>query len=207
MKIGDYKSVDIIDFQIKEHSLLKSKQLTQKRKKLRLGDIKLIKNLFPNAINVLCIGCRDDSEVQDFIDNGFNAIGIDISNNTKLIKNIDAHELNKHFNNIDVVYASHSLEHMYNPNIVMSHIKNITKQGILILLPELTQEPTPKHPSVFEIMRIDKENMNIFKQPFDFKEIWSDFEPLAPFDILHGGFREGVTEREVFVCLKLKEII
>ncbi len=206
-----YKKLDneeIIKKQKEQHSQSRKKNLTPQRADVRAQDIVLLKRVFPNAKSVLCVGSREDSEVRDFIDNGFDTVGTDILGETTLIREIDAHDLDKHFgkDEFDIVFASHVLEHVSNARKVMENIKLIAKEGILIVLPMTPgKEPKWKHPTVFEIMKATKgkEDKNIFKQPERYVKIWADFDSLRPFELAKGAFRDGLTEpREVLLCLK-----
>jgi len=195
----------ILKKQRKKHS---TKKATVKRSSIRINDISSLKNFFPNAKSVLCIGSREDSEVRDFINNGFNTVGIDILDKTKLIKKIDAHDLNKHFgeNEFDIIFASHVLEHVLDAKKVMVNIRSVAKDGVFIVLPiTVWRKPSWKHPTIFEIMKVRKkeETSGIFMKPHKYKNIWDDFDSLKPFKLLDGRFRDGVTEpREVYICLK-----
>jgi ubiquinone/menaquinone biosynthesis C-methylase UbiE len=147
-------------------------------------------------------------EVQDFISSGFNAIGTDILDKTKLIKKIDAHDLDKHFaeDEFDIIFASHVLEHVLDAKKVMRNIRYIAKEGVFIVLPITRgRGPTWKHPTIFEIMKLQKkkETGDIFTKLDRYKNIWNDFDLLKPFKVIEGRFRVGVTEpMEVYICLK-----
>jgi len=198
----------ILKKQREQHSQKRKQQCTVKRTDIRIIDISTIKIFFPNAKSVLCIGSRDDSEVKDFINNGFDAVGTDILDETKLIKKIDAYDLDKHFgeNEFDIIFASHVLEHVLDIKKVMKNVRYIAKEGVFIVLPmTYGRGPTWKHPAVFEIMKLrrEKESSNIFMKPHKYKNIWNDFDSLKPFELIAGEFRDGVTEpREVYICLK-----
>lgn len=211
-----FSAKDVLKLQSEQHSAPKKIAWTVKRKDRRLDDINVIKKNFPEAKTVLCIGCRDNSEVQAFIDSGFSAMGVDIVNESNLIKKLDAHELDGRFGNFDVVYSSHSLEHMYDVNKVMRNIRGVEPKCVTILLPfQLkTYGARLKHPTVFELMKIDardeslqsimQKKVKFFTDSNNHKEIWEDFSSLAPFEIVNWEFREGIGEREICICLKLK---
>jgi len=206
MKIGKFNTKEILKLQVKQHSNPKKRFLTVKRKNLRSRDISFIKKFFIKSKSILSIGSREDSEVQHFINEGYKSVGIDISNETKLIKKCDAHNLDKFFKNrkFDIVYASHVLEHMIDPNKVMKNIRNISKEGIVILLPLSPKGPRKKHPAIFEIMRV-KEDKDIFIHPLQHKNVWNDFKIFEPYNILYCEYRDGINEREVLICLKFNK--
>lgn len=127
---------------------------THIRSPKRLKDIQNIKNIFKNKSikNILCIGARDDSEVKDFKKYFENCIGIDIVRQSSNILKIDAHEIKQNFseNEYDFVYASHSLEHMVDPEIVMEGIRYVSKFGCFVTLPSFDQL-YKSHCSLFDI--------------------------------------------------------
>ena len=206
---------EVLKSEEERHSNSKKQQLTINRKKYRQNDIKTIKKLFPNVCTVLCIGCRHDSEVQDFLNNKFIAIGIDIATESDFIAKIDAHKLNEfEFNKFDFVYASHSLEHMYDPKLVMRNIKNLNPQGIHITLPfqNKNQGSILKHATLFEIMKVDDitapiEEIINYQKSFikDMNHpIWKDFDSLGNFELLHYEYRQlnNIKQKEISFCLK-----
>ena len=199
---------EILKKQKEKHSIGSKKKSKVKRSGVRINDISLLKKIFLNAKSVLCVGSREDSEVRDFISGGFEAVGTDILDETKLIKKIDAHDLDKHFdeNEFDVIFASHVLEHVLDAKKVMENIRCIAKEGVFIVLPITAwRKPTWKHPTVFEIMKLEekKETSDIFTKPDKYKNIWNDFGSLKPFKVIDGKFRVGLTEpMEVYICLK-----
>jgi len=203
----------ILKKQIKHHSNPNKKNYTVKRKNVRVKDISFIRKKFPNAKSVLCIGSREDSEVQDFIDNGFSAIGTDILKASKLVREIDAHDIDKYFgeNEFDVVFASHVLEHVSDVKKVMKNIKYISKDGVFIILPIVPRHKLKwQHPTIFEIMKLPiiKQTKSIFKEPHLYKNIWDDFNTLKPFELLGGEFRKGLTDpTEVYICLEFKNLV
>lgn len=209
MEISDFCSEEILEYQIRKNTN-RGQKLTRERNKIRNMDISLIKEFFPELKSVLCIGCRLRYEVKSFIKHGYDTIGIDVTNKCDLIKEIDAHKMDDFFeaNQFDLSYMSHSLEHMYNALKVMENIRKISKEGTMITLPLGKGNPTLKHPTVFNIMEIDKEDKNIFLKPKKFKDIWSDFDTLQPFKILYGNFRKGINKkvpREAYFILKFEE--
>lgn len=124
-----------------------------KRRNQRIDEIEII---FPQCKNILCVGARGDREVQDFINRGYQAIGIDVCNETHFIRRIDAHTIQDNFteNEFDVVYACHSLEHMHDALSVMKQIRHVSKSGCVVTLPfgPPGNVPCIGHPTIFDIM-------------------------------------------------------
>lgn len=134
---------------------------------------------------ILCIGARSNREVTDFIDfkdGYYQAEGIDICSSSLYIRQIDAHYMDKYYdrNAFDFIYACHCLEHMYDVNTVMKHIRKIAKVGCVITLPVGKKAITPSigHPSIFDIM-VDNPNPNELSDKY-----LKDFEPLQPYKLL-----------------------
>ena len=158
--------------QIAKHSRPEIVQRTVNKAKRRANNIEIINNL--NLASILCIGARHDSEVQSFIDAGYYCIGIDIATKTNLILRVDAHEIDTHSMSFDLVYASHSLEHMHDPVKVLKNIRKIARVGLLAILP-VTSDLKPGHPVIFDIMA----------NPPDIYTGDPDFKVLEPYEIAH----------------------
>ena len=90
------------------------KTRTIKRDKRRQWVIDNIRSHGIEGKTVLCLGSRDDSEVQSFIDNGYDAMGIDLFK-TKLITECDMARIYEHPTlkdaRFDIVIALEALEH------------------------------------------------------------------------------------------------
>lgn len=164
------------------------RRLTSQRELRRVEDIIHLKYHFPNMTSVLCIGARDDSEVETFINNGLLADGIDVSNETTLITRRDAGELDI-TEKYDVVYCSHSLEHIPDPNTVLLKIKTIAQMGIFVILPLVDRDPDIEHPTVFEIMRHNPTSK--FNKT---NKAWRDFKLFKPYELVYNCYRTGLTE-------------
>ena len=158
--------------QIAKHSRPEIIQRTVNRD--RTNSIEIIKNNFNTINSILCIGARHNSEVQSFIDAGYHCIGIDIATKTDLIMKVDAHEIDTHSMSFDLVYASHSLEHMHDPVKVLKNIRKIARIGLLAILP-VTSDLKPGHPVIFDIMA----------NPPDIYTGDPDFKVLEPYEIAH----------------------
>lgn len=193
-----------IEHEIKSHDNEESKKITAGKTKKRKRNIRQIKTIFPTASKILCVGCRDNSEVKDFIDLGFNAIGIDLFNETKYIKKIDAHNMISHFGNkkFDVIYSSHSLEHMYNASEVLDQFRKISKLGVFIVLPVGGKRkgmdldvPNITHPSVFDIMINCPKNKKELNKNI---KILNDFKNISPYSIEY----YKISGNDIEICFK-----
>ena len=159
--------------QISKHSRPEIVQRTVNKAKNRAKNIEIINNL--NYINsILCIGARHNSEIQSFILSGYYCIGIDIATKTNLILRVDAHEIDTHSMSFDLVYASHSLEHMHDPVKVLKNIRKIARVGLFAILP-ITSILKSGHPVIFDIMA----------NPPDVYTGDPDFKVLEPYEIAH----------------------
>lgn len=86
-----------------------------------------------NVKEVLCLAARFGEEVEVFVNNGFNAVGIDINppKEAKRVLKGDFHDLRKHEcnfddNSIDLVYCN-SFDHVYDLIKVRNEIKRVLK--------------------------------------------------------------------------------
>lgn len=118
------------------------------------GYISKVKENFPDAKSILCVGARDVSEVLNFRNAGFDAIGIDLfSSNVDIVKIVDMHQIADFFseNQFDLVFSCHSLEHSFDPIVVLEAMKKVSTTGCFLILPNC-KDPTGKDPTVFEFM-------------------------------------------------------
>lgn len=161
-----YKDYDeYIQVQMQHHRTM---YRTKNRELNRATDIVTVKESLPTAKKILCVGARDVSEVVDWRDAGFTAVGIDLfTTDEAVIEVIDAHKMDDRFgeNEFDVVYASHSLEHMYDPEIVLRAVKRVGKFGAMVVLP-LETVPTAKDPIIFDFIAKDHVDSEPVQQEF-----------------------------------------
>jgi len=191
---------DVLEYQEELNNDHNRRVMTSKRELRRLEDIEHIKHIHPNALSVLCIGARDNSEVMTFIKSGYHAVAIDVCTETSLITKMDMSELTPDFGRFDVIYCSHVLEHVIDPEKTFKAIKSVAKSIIFVTLPIVDRPPDIEHPTVYEIMR--HEPYTNFK---DFPQAWEDFSIFRPFDIEYNCYRNALTEEyEVSFILKLK---
>lgn len=178
-----------IEAEAKQHSAEEKRLTTKSKTKIRKKHINTIKKVFPKAKKILCIGCRHDAEVKDFIRNGYKAFGVDVANESKYIKRLDAHKLMSEFEekSFDVVYASHSLEHMYDVKTVLENIRSIANIGVFIVLPQSGMrkgidpgEPSVNHPSIFDVMDAKVSSKDELTD-----HLLEDFKHLNKFDVAH----------------------
>lgn len=120
----------------KQHE--RSKSRTVNKRAVRLKDIATMKAMAPTAKKVLCVGARDPSEVKDFLDEGYEALGIDLFSNNPLIRVMDMNELGSNFAEaeFDIGYSSHSLEHSYEPEKVVLQLRKVCALGVHFVLPK-----------------------------------------------------------------------
>ena len=118
---------------------------------LRAEDIKIIKKHFKGK-KCVCLGCRHDAEVDDFIKDGFDAIGIDILPTERQIIG-DINKLENYFeeNSIDFAYSAHSLEHTYDPMQFLKIVRKICTEGMYLVIP-IRDYPDIEEPIFFDFM-------------------------------------------------------
>ncbi len=85
------------------------------------------------AGRVLCIGCRNPLELDEFRARGFtDVVGVDLYSQRSDILVMDMHELAFADDSFDVVYSSHSLEHSFAVERVVSEIARVARDGAVI---------------------------------------------------------------------------
>ncbi|HUU87781.1 MAG TPA: methyltransferase domain-containing protein [Candidatus Glassbacteria bacterium] len=194
-----FRKNEVLEYQINLNDNHVRRNSTHQRYLRRVEDIIHIRHYCPAAMSVLCVGARDDSEVQTFIDHGFNAKGIDICKESKLITKMDMAELSPKFGTFDIAYCSHVLEHVIDPMVVFKAIRSVTDQAMFVTLPIVDRSPDIEHPTVYEIMK--QNPVTNFKNHPD---AWRDFIPLEPFQIVYNCYRNGATEEyEIAFIMRL----
>jgi len=160
----------ITESQFNDYVKIEAKKQSKKLEKTKLkiasrdkeGELKNIKNIFYNTSSILCIGCRDDSEVIAFKKYFTLARGIDICNKTEEITKIPAENIDTIYKNneFDLIYSSHSLEHMIYPSDVLKNIRKISKNGFYVILPYEKPLTTPckKHKVIFNVSFLDNKS-------------------------------------------------
>ena len=190
---------EVLEYQTKLNDDENRRRLTAGRELRRIEDIIHLKHFFPDSKSVLCIGARDDSEIQTFIDAGYEAKGIDICRETNLITKMDMADLTTKFGTFDIAYCSHVLEHVIDPLKVFKAIKRVTKKAIFIILPIVNRQPDIEHPTVYEVMK-HQPSKNFIRYP----QAWDDFHSLMPWKIKYCCYRNALTEDyEVAFILEL----
>jgi SAM-dependent methyltransferase len=100
------------------------------------GAVKLINAVAdqqPSGGAVLCVGCRNSLELDRFRARGFGeVVGIDVFSQSPDILVMDMHEMSFPNNSFDVVYASHALEHAYDPERVVGQIERVARDGAVV---------------------------------------------------------------------------
>ena len=185
----DFRKDEVIEYQRALNDNHMRRNATFQRELRRIEDIIHIRHYFPSAVSVLCIGARDDSEVQTFINQGFDAKGIDICTESKLITKMDMAQLRPEFGTFDIVYCSHVLEHVIDPEVVHVAIRSVTNQAVFIILPIVDRAPDIEHPTVYEIMKHTP--VTNFKNSVD---AWRDFRYFEPYFVPYNIYRNALTE-------------
>lgn len=87
----------------------------------------------PADARVLCVGCRNGLELDAFRAAGLDDVrGIDIFSQRDDILVMDMHALTFPDDSFDVVYASHSLEHALDPQVVANELLRVARDGAVL---------------------------------------------------------------------------
>ena len=80
--------------------------------------------------SVLCVGCRNLSEINSFEAAGFEHVtGIDLQSTDPRILVMDMHNMNFADDSFDVVYATHVLEHSFDFRRAVSELVRVARPG------------------------------------------------------------------------------
>jgi SAM-dependent methyltransferase len=87
----------------------------------------------PASAVVLCVGCRNGAELDEFRRHGFpRVVGIDLFSQRSDILVMDMHEMTFPDDAFDVVYATHSLEHAFDIGRVVAEIVRVARDGAIV---------------------------------------------------------------------------
>jgi 2-polyprenyl-3-methyl-5-hydroxy-6-metoxy-1,4-benzoquinol methylase len=182
MQRFQYKSYqEYLDVQYQTN--INRKFITHLKDDLRAEDIKHIQSAFSGK-RVLCVGCREDVEVEDFIKAGFEAKGIDILPTAKQIQG-DVNRLDRYFREgeFDIAYSCHILEHTYDPMKVLSMIRRICREGVYLVLP-IRDHSDAEEPIFFSLMQTrsdeDLKELEEGLGKFELAEKWIRDDPYLP---------------------------
>jgi hypothetical protein len=155
-------------------------QWTVEKALTRAEDIRNIKKIYKDK-RVLCLGCRDDSEVDDFIKNNFDAKGIDILPTERQIIG-DINKLENYFasGSFDIGYSCHSLEHTNNPKHFLKMVRKICTEGLYLVIP-IREFPDIEEPVFLDVMKTKNK-----------KDLIRELEPwIGVFDVAGFWIRNG----------------
>lgn len=97
-----------------------------------------IKQYHPQAKTMLCIGCRDDYEINHFTELGYDVMGIDLHDSGKIIK-CDMAKMYEHpvlsKKKFDVIVAVDALEHCIDLEGLVKGLQLICKMGVYVVGP------------------------------------------------------------------------
>jgi hypothetical protein len=124
--------------------------------------------IYPRLNSLICLGCRDVGEVNAFRAKGFKAVGIDLLPAQGVIcADMSRVRGDERFRDIDIAFASHSLEHCYDVNGLRESLRWL---GIKVLLAEspVRAEPSQWDCTCYEFMKEDC-------KPQDIEKVFPDF--------------------------------
>jgi SAM-dependent methyltransferase len=127
------------------------------------------------ASSVLCVGCRNTIELDLFGAAGVGEVlGIDLVSQRPDILVMDMHDLRFDDDRFDAVYASHSLEHAYDPAAVLREIARVARTGAVVGV----EVPLGKGSSSAD--RVEFESLGDLRAAVDTvaaKELWAEEQP------------------------------
>lgn len=85
--------------------------------------------------DILCVGCRDMTEINYFRDRGAKSVvGIDLFSQHEDILIMDMHQMDFPNGRFDVVHSSHSLEHAYDaPRAIKEIVRVCRREGLIAI--------------------------------------------------------------------------
>jgi SAM-dependent methyltransferase len=129
----------------------------------------------PREARVLCVGCRNGVELDEFRARGFgDVVGIDLFSQRPDILVMDMHRMTFPNDSFDVVFASHALEHSYDVETVVEEIGRVGGDGAVVAV------EVPVGGRASEADRVEFRGLDQLRAPFRrlmAEELWTDEQP------------------------------
>lgn len=167
----DYRDYLAVQF---ERTYSKRNQIPERRSTILMD--RLCELCTPNANGtVLCIGPRDTFEIDSFRKKGFSRVcGIDLLSQGPDVLIMDMHRMTFPDDSFDVVYASHSLEHSYDPARAVGEIVRVAKDRAVLAV-EVPVKFTPRGADRFDFCGVDGVH-ELFDTHIE-RIVWTDEQP------------------------------
>jgi SAM-dependent methyltransferase len=124
---------------------------------------------------VLCVGCRNGVELDEFRGRGFDhVVGIDLLSQRPDILVMDMHRMTFPDRSFDIVFASHALEHSYDLATVVDEIGRVGRDGGIVAV------EVPVGGRASEADRIEFAGVEQLRDAFRAhmaEELWADEQP------------------------------
>jgi SAM-dependent methyltransferase len=136
---------------------------------------KLVDTAPPEWNRVLCIGCRNRSELEYFKSKGKSAVvGIDLFSTSSGILVMDMHAMDFAAASFDLIFSSHSLEHSYDLPAVVREIVRVAKPGAWVAVEvPVCYATTPEDLIDFK----DLDTLHAAFAPYLAEVVWSEQQP------------------------------
>lgn len=130
-----------------------------------------------SASSVLCVGCRNPFELDLFAEAGVrDVVGIDLVSQRHDILVMDMHAMEFGNDRFDAVYASHSLEHAYDVERVLTEIARVARPGAVVGI------EVPLGPGSSDADRVEfgsVEDLRTTTALIARDELWADQQPAG----------------------------
>jgi SAM-dependent methyltransferase len=139
----------------------------------------------PEWQRVLCIGCRNRSELDYFKSKGKAAVvGIDLFSTSPDILVMDMHKMDFAGASFDLIFSSHSLEHSYDFPAVVREIVRVARPGAWVAVEVPVCYPTtPEDLIDFK----DLDTLHAAFAPYLAKVVWAEEQPARTERNEHGN--------------------
>lgn len=181
-----FEKVNVVDEEYREYLNLQLRRTLQKKDTNPFSRAAYFVNQLGEIakadkdVKILCIGCRDSRELNEFRKSGFNdVIGIDLHSEDPSILIMDMHRMEFEPNSFDILLSSHSLEHSYDVAKVISEFVRVSQKKAIIML---------EVPVNYEVRGADRNDFG------NLKKLYENFENQV--DIKKIYFEEEVKKEE-----------
>ena len=140
-----------------------------------LMDEAIARGRLERGSRVLCVGCRNGVELDEFRARGFeDVVGIDLFSQRPDIRVMDMHRMTFADDSFDVIYASHALEHSYDLQRVIREIERVGRNDAVVAV------EVPARARASEADRIEFAGVEQVRDTFSpqmAEELWADEQP------------------------------
>lgn len=132
LKPADRSARDYLNVQLRRTLSKRGGELPQRGRQFIAA---VVNHIVPAQSRVLCVGCRNVAELNNFRAGGVaSVVGIDLYSTAREILVMDMHAMTFAADSFDLVYSSHSLEHAREPaRVIAEFLRVVRPRGVIAI--------------------------------------------------------------------------